>query len=246
MEAPKNYGDFTRQMITDVPADLSTPQAIHYRQTIPQFPEEGVYIYSFKEGRMIYAHGWEEVIGLPSDQISMLHVVEMTSPEMADFVHEINDQSLIFLSQRSEHLTDYTFTIEIKVMHEEGHSVPVNARVAVYEEEGGRISSIIGRFQINRNLRFGQVVKYQAYGPGVEELEQILSNGLFAENYISPKEKEALSLASKGFAFKEIAEEVGVSQSAIEKRIIPLYKRFGVRSLPHLVSFAYENHILPV
>ena len=51
-------------------------------------------------------------------------------------------------------------------------------------------------------------------------------------------------MASKGFAFKEIAEKLNVSASAIEKRIIPLYKRFNVKSLPHLISFAYDNHIL--
>ena len=45
--------------------------------------------------------------------------------------------------------------------------------------------------------------------------------------------------------FKEIAERLNVSQSAIEKRIIPLYKRFNVKSLPHLISFAYDNNILP-
>ncbi|HEX8608077.1 MAG TPA: helix-turn-helix transcriptional regulator, partial [Pedobacter sp.] len=62
---------------------------------------------------------------------------------------------------------------------------------------------------------------------------------------ISNKEKEALSLVAKGYSFKEIAHELKVSHSAIEKRIIPLYKRFGVKSLTHLVSFAYDNFILP-
>ena len=52
-------------------------------------------------------------------------------------------------------------------------------------------------------------------------------------------------MVAKGYSFKEIANFFNVSQSAIEKRIIPLYKRFDVKSLTHLVSFAYENHILP-
>jgi len=52
-------------------------------------------------------------------------------------------------------------------------------------------------------------------------------------------------MVAKGFSFKEIAQTFNVSQSAIEKRILPLYKRFEVKSLTHLVSFAYDNHILP-
>ncbi|MDO8996741.1 MAG: helix-turn-helix transcriptional regulator [Sediminibacterium sp.] len=62
---------------------------------------------------------------------------------------------------------------------------------------------------------------------------------------ISGKEKEALKYVAKGYSFKEIADELGVSASAIEKRIQPLYKRFNVKNLTHLVSFAYENYILP-
>jgi transposase len=50
-------------MITDIPADLESKQAKYYRQTLQKFPEEAVYVYSFKENRMIYADGWEEVLG---------------------------------------------------------------------------------------------------------------------------------------------------------------------------------------
>ena len=83
-----------------------------------------------------------------------------------------------------------------------------------------------------------------AFGPETSGFEETLNNQLFNELGISRKEKEALELASKGYAFKEIANKLNVSQSAIEKRIFPLYKRFNVKSLPHLISFAYDNHIL--
>ena len=66
-----------------------------------------------------------------------------------------------------------------------------------------------------------------------------------AKTSLSNKEKEALAMAAKGFAFKQIADELNLSVSAIEKRINPLYKRFNVNSLQHLVAFAYENNILP-
>jgi DNA-binding NarL/FixJ family response regulator len=71
-----------------------------------------------------------------------------------------------------------------------------------------------------------------------------LNEQLFNQLAISRKEKEALELAAEGYAFKEIAEKLNVSRSAIEKRMIPLYKRFNVKSLPHLISFAYDNYIL--
>ena len=87
-------------------------------------------------------------------------------------------------------------------------------------------------------------MQYAAYGPKLSGFEESLNKQLFNKLGISRKEIEALELAAKGFAFKEIAKELNVSQSAIEKRIIPLYKRFDVKSLPHLISFAHDNHIL--
>jgi DNA-binding CsgD family transcriptional regulator len=88
-------------------------------------------------------------------------------------------------------------------------------------------------------------MRYAAYGPEKEQFEEELNKQLFQHYAISQKEKEALALIASGYAFKEVAQQFQVSQSAIEKRILPLYKRFNVRSLTHLISFAYDNHILP-
>jgi DNA-binding CsgD family transcriptional regulator len=240
-----NYGDYSKNFITAVPADLKSEQAQYFRQTIPKFPEEAIYIYSFKENRMIFARGWEEVVGYQDDEINMLAIVNMSAPEFAPFSHDLNDKALQFIHKKTENLEDYSFTIELKKIHKDGTLVPIIVRVGIFSSSNGHIESIIGRFQINRSLIFGRVMRYAAYGPEKEKFEEELNKVLFKHLAISNKEKEALSLVAKGYSFKEIAHELKVSHSAIEKRIIPLYKRFDVKSLTHLVSFAYDNFILP-
>jgi DNA-binding CsgD family transcriptional regulator len=240
-----NYGDYSKNFITAVPADLKSEQAQYFRQTIPKFPEEAIYIYSFKENRMIFARGWEEVVGYQDDEINMLAIVNMSAPEFAPFSHDLNDKALQFIHKKTENLEDYSFTIELKKIHKDGTLVPIIVRVSIFSSSNGHIESIIGRFQINRSLIFGRVMRYAAYGPEKEKFEEELNKVLFKHLAISNKEKEALSLVAKGYSFKEIAHELKVSHSAIEKRIIPLYKRFDVKSLTHLVSFAYDNFILP-
>jgi len=241
----KNFGDYSRTFITDVPADLESEQAQFFKKTIPKFPEEAIYIYSFRENRMIFASGWEEVVGYRDDEINMLAIVNMSAAEFAPFSHDLNDKALRFIHGKSEDLEAYSFTIELKKIHKNGDEVPIVARVGVLSSDNGKIESIIGRFQINRGLIFGKVMRYAAYGPEKEKFEEELNKALFYHLAISNKEKEALSLVAKGYSFKEIAHEFNVSHSAIEKRIIPLYKRFEVKSLTHLVSFAYDNSILP-
>ena len=87
-------------------------------------------------------------------------------------------------------------------------------------------------------------MQYAVFGPKLSGFEESLNQQLFNELAISNKEIEVLELAAKGFTFKEIACKLNVSQSAIEKRLYPLYKRFDVKSLPHLISFAHDNDIL--
>ncbi|MFN8243885.1 MAG: LuxR C-terminal-related transcriptional regulator [Ferruginibacter sp.] len=245
MNLAADFEKYWKSLISDEPADLSSAAARHFQQTIPRFPDEAVYIYSFKENRMIYASGWEEILGYRDDEINMLLIVNLSTPRFAPFSEEVNRKALKFILSKTEQLEKYSFSIELKKRHKNGAEVPIIARVGVYEVENNRVVSIIGNFRVDHSLYFGKVMRYAAYGPEREEFELELDQTLFYEMAISNKEKEALALAAAGYSFKEMADELGVSVSAIEKRINPLYKRFNVKSLAHLVAFAYENHILP-
>lgn len=245
MGSKMTYDEYSKSHITDLPADLDSEVALNYKKTIQLFPEEAVYIYSFKFNRMIYASGWEEILGYRDDEINVLTITNITTPEYAAFSNELNDKALMFIQSKTEDLEKYSFTIELKKMHKNGSKVPLISRVGVLHAENGKISAIIGRSQINRSIKFGKVMRYAAYGPDKSEFEEELNKALFQHCAISTKEKEALELVSKGYSYKEIADQFNVTQSAIEKRILPLYKRFDVKSLAHLIRFAYENHILP-
>lgn len=240
-----SLGAYSRSLITNIPADLTSKRALKFKKTIPKFAEESVYIYSFVEGRMIYADGWEEVLGYQDSEINMLGIVNMTAADFAPFVHEVNDKALQFIQTIHKELEKYSFLIEQKKVHKNGTEIPITARVGVFESHAGKMLSIIGRFQINHYIRFGKVMRYSAYGPDKAKFEEVLNKTLFYNYVISGKEKEALALVAKGLSFKEIAAMFEVSPSAIEKRILPMYKRFNVKSLTHLVSFAYDNFILP-
>ena len=51
MKPEPRLGDLTRSMITDIPVNLNTDETSKLKKTIMRFPEEAVYIYSFKEKR---------------------------------------------------------------------------------------------------------------------------------------------------------------------------------------------------
>lgn len=246
MGNPPEYKSLTNQLVTDIPADLNSSIYKELKNKIQKFQDEAIYVYSFKENKMLYAEGWEPLLGYPDHEITMLKIVSITAPEYAPFSNDINDKALMFLQTIHNNLEAYSFTIEIKKIHKKGHEVPLISRVGIYKAEKGKVSEIIGRSQIANGVHFGKVMRYATYGPEKSTFEEELNKALFKHFAISDKEKEALALVAKGLSFKEIAGHLKVSSSAIEKRIIPMYRRFNVRSLAHLISFAYENHILPV
>lgn len=237
-------GSYTKSLLANKAVDKKNSTYLNYKSSLPSFPNQAVYIYSFKENRMLYTQGWEEILGYKDDEITMPIIIGITTERFMKFSMELNDKAMMFLKEIDEELEAYSFTIELEKIHKDGSIVPLFSRVGVHKSEGGQVTEIIGYSEVIKTLRLGNVMEYAAYGPRVDEFEAALNKELFQYYAISKKEREALNLAAKGFAFKEIAEVLGVSQSAIEKRIIPLYKRFKVRSLPHLIGFAYQNNIL--
>ncbi|WP_299062865.1 LuxR C-terminal-related transcriptional regulator [uncultured Polaribacter sp.] len=239
-----NFGKYTRERVSDIPMDSNTAIYKEYKEKVPQFIGQASYIYSFEKNRMLFANGWEDLLGIKDEDITLLKIISSTSKRHANFSNELNDKGLQYLKNIKVDLDKYSFTIEVEKIHKNGEIIPLFSRIGVYKSYNGNILEIIGVSERIHSRKLGNIMQYAAYGPITSGFEESLNEQLFNELGISRKEKEALELASKGYAFKEIAEKLNVSQSAIEKRIIPLYKRFGVKSLPHLISFAYDNHIL--
>ena len=239
-------GDYTKNNISDVPADFNSEAFKKYQSIIPKFLGEAVYIYSFKEQRMLYVHGWEKLLGYEDSKISMLKIVSCTSKRHFNFSNELNDKALKFILKNKIEMEKYSFTLEVEKIHKDGRIIPLFSRVAVYKANNGIVEEIMGVSQIIKSLKISNVMQYAVYGPEslVSKFEETLNRELFNHYAISRKEKEALKLAAKGLTFKEIADAENVSQSAIEKRILPMYKRFKVKSLPHLIHFAHLNHII--
>jgi DNA-binding CsgD family transcriptional regulator len=239
-----NFGAYTRVRISDIPCHPNDAVYKKYKNKVPHFIGQAVYIYSFEKNKMLYTSGWEDLLGYKNEEITLLKIISLTSERHFNFSNELNDKALQFLINIKKDLQKYSFTIEVEKKHKNGKIIPIFSRVGIYKSDKGSILEIIGISEKIHSRKLGNIMQYAAFGPELSGFEEMLNTQLFNQLAISRKEKEALELASKGFAFKEIAKKLNVSQSAIEKRIIPLYKRFNVKSLPHLISFSHDNHIL--
>ena len=240
----KKFGEFTRIRVSDVPYASEDKIFEEYKNKIQLFTGQAVYVYSFEKNRMLYASGWEDLLGYKSEEITLFKIVSITSKRHFNFSNELNDKALQFILSKKKELEKYSFTIEVEKIHKDGDIIPLYSRVGIFKSKNGKVLEIIGVSEKIHSRKLGNIMQYAVFGPKLSGFEETLNKQLFNEMAISSKEIEVLEFAAKGFTFKEIACELNVSQSAIEKRIYPLYKRFNVKSLPHLISFAHDNYIL--
>lgn len=236
--------EFIAKYISNTPCDVHHPLYKKYQKKIFHFEDQAVYIYSFKEKRMIYTSGWEPILGYKDEAVNLSDLIRITTPRYVDYSKKFYDKAIDFIHQKSNELEKYSISVQSEKIHKNGNHIPLFIRIGIYKANNGEVEEIIGVFDLIRTLKYGEVFKYETYGPEIYELDEELNTIIKNPICVTEKEKEALTLASKGLTFKEIARDLSVSQSAIEKRILPLYKRFNVKSLPHLIDFAHNNHLL--
>jgi DNA-binding CsgD family transcriptional regulator len=223
-------GEYTRDRVSNIPFDANDHFYKEYREKIALFVGQAVYIYSFDQNRILFANGWEDMLGCKDEEITLLKIVNSTSKRHSSFSNELNDKGLQYLKNIKENLNKYNFTIKVEKIHKNREIVPIFSRVGVYKSSDGNILELIGISEKIHSRKLGNIMQYAAFGSETSRFEESLNEQLFNELRISRKEKEALELAAKGFTFKEIADKLNVSQSTTEKRIIPLYKRFDIKS----------------
>ena len=62
---------------------------------------------------------------------------------------------------------------------------------------------------------------------------------------INPTEERIITLLSKGMIDKEIAPQVNMKPRTVKKYVSMLMIKAGCANRPNLISYAYENKILP-
>lgn len=237
--------NFIEKYISNIPCDMSSDTYKKYKKNIYHFQNQAIYVYSFKEKRMLFTIGWENLLGYKDEEMNLYDLIALTTPRYSEFAKEFYEKSLSFISTKTKDLEKYCITVHTEKVHKNGCHIPFFSKVGVYKSSAeGNVEEIIGIFDTIKTLKHGEIMQYDTYGPDINELDESLSKELINHINISGKEKEALILAAKGLTFKEMAHNLCISQSAVEKRILPLYKRFNVKSLPHLIDFAHNNHIL--
>jgi DNA-binding CsgD family transcriptional regulator len=229
---------------TFLSADTYAPGDISAYRNIEVFADEAVYIYSLVDMKICYADGFDSLLGYDDKEISMRLLVSITTPDFADFIQEMNNESLAFILGQREYLNQYCCTIESKKYNKWGEEVSLIESVRVYKTEGSRVTEVLGRYKLNPRVPNPRNRYFHASGPGIETLVNKMRGGDANKKTLTLREQEILRLISQGILVKEVAYQLSISKSTLEKSIRNMCKKFEVKSSKELIAFGLKNQLV--
>jgi hypothetical protein len=107
----------TQSVVSENPVNKFSDEYKYYEKIIQRFPNQAVYIYPFSEQRMLFASGWQEVLGYDDTEVNMMLIVNSASTDLSQSLNELNNKTWCFLSTKTEKLEEYSYTFEIQRYH---------------------------------------------------------------------------------------------------------------------------------
>ena len=185
-----------------------------------------------------------ELLGYENEEISMDLLVEITTPDHKEFIKEMNNQALAFILSKSSNLYEYSCTTECKKFSKQGEEVALLESVKVHHSLKGKVVEVIGTYKRNpRTPHLGNKY-FQASGPGIETLIEKIKLVAGRKDIITEREHEIMRIFTNGKTVTEVAKEIFVSKSTVEKNLSQLYRKFNVRNLTELIAYSHKNGLI--
>lgn len=233
---------FYEKYLSDKPLQPNSNVDIAKYAKIARFPDEALYVYSFEYSCIVYAAGWPELLGFGNDEINLQMLVSITTPDYINFVREINNESIKFIMNKTENLTDYSLVTESKLFSKDGKQIPLIISVGVLEYEQGKPLQIVGTFKHNTRIPHPGNKYFKASGKGIEELVETMKLVADRETTISEREKEIVTNLAKGLSLQATAQALYISKSTVEKIVSKLFRKIDVKNTNELISFVIKNN----
>jgi len=211
---------------------------------IRTFSDEATYIYSLEKKKIVAADGWLQLLGYANSEINMHLLVSITSPDFKEFILEMNNQALAFILSKSENLHTYSCTIESKKISKTGSVVSLIESVRVFKSSRGKVLEVIGNYKLNPRISHPGNKYFQASGPGIESLVEKMQQFQAHEEVVNKRERKIIRMLANGKTVTEVANEILVSKSTVEKILSELCRKFKVNNRAELIAYSQRNEMI--
>ena len=240
-------GDYYKAHVSSNPADLNSKEATDIKKKISYDKDEAVYIYSFKKNQILFAAGFQDLIGYPDNEVNVMNIYDIYDSKYSTLLHHFTDQTLHFLHHNKINGDFSTYAISNIYNKITNTKLTIIKTVSVYEKnENNNFISGIVRFKKIENLKYDSVFQY-----GIVDSSKKIN--LFTDNIIDFEvdnsvnihEIKLLELLDNNMSINSISKHFECSETQINLAINNILARFKCKNTQELINFSKQNEILP-
>lgn len=233
---------YYEKFLSDKPLQPNSTEDVSKYAKIARFPDEALYVYSFKSECIIYADGWPDLLGYANEEINLRMLISLTTPDYINFIHEMNNESILFIMSKTENLTDYSLVTESKLFNSSGKQTPLIISVSVLTSEHGKPIHILGSYKHNTRMPHPGNKYFRASGSDIETLIETMKVIADRESVLKEREREILKKLANGLSLQETAQELFISKSSVEKTVSKLFRKINAKNTNELISYSLKNN----
>ena len=132
MSKSKFSGDYTKAFLSKDRSKEGSKDTIYFDKTLEIAENEAVNVFSFKENKLLFAKGFEKLLGRELEEIDILQLNSLYDTVFKEFTNEYHDRMLLYLHTNNKNLESLSSTIIVKA---QGIDTPFILNVKVYETD---------------------------------------------------------------------------------------------------------------
>ncbi|MEN8957295.1 MAG: hypothetical protein ABF242_00940 [Flavobacteriales bacterium] len=239
----KYTGKYTKAFLSDKKAKSQSIEYEYFNRTIDVKENEMVYIFSFNGNKLLFAKGYENILGISDSELDILHLNSLFTSYYERFVFEFHDRLLLFLYNNNNNIEDFSSNVITEL---EGFDIPVMINVKIHRtDDNGNLISIIGRNVADQNLKTSDVIQYSVHIGSDSQFISEINNDLDFKRCISLYNILVIEKMDKGIELEVIAEELNITTEKLQENLDKILTRFELKDYKELTQFAKIKHIIP-
>lgn len=213
---------------------------------MPLFPDQFIYVYNYKEGRMTFTRGFAEVLGYADAEVDIELLYRIFHPEDAPIVARLNEVLIRTMTQLPVPVQpfDLCVTVDYRMRKANGDYIKVLRQTAIdaIDAETGQAVSTVSICKDISTIKTSIKVGWQVRGSGSDQVDvDLLRPHMPALQYRpTMREMEVVRKLAQGKSSKIIADELHLSEHTVAAHRRNLLKRTGLKNTTELVSMVKE------
>lgn len=239
----KYTGKYTQAFLSDSTVRAESIETDYFNNIIDLKPNEAVYIYSFKGNKLLFVKGFEKLLNIKDEELSIIELNSHYTTDFKSFIDEYHDRLLLFLYNNNQNIESFSSHAILKVKDSD---IPFMLNIKVHKtDNNGNLVSIIGRCTFDPNIRTSDIVQYSLKGDFDPDFLNTINNKLHYKKCISLENIKLIELLDSETKLEEISSKLELSEDSIKIKIDNLIEKFNLKNKAELISFAKDNHLIP-